>query len=424
MRLAIIAPGSRGDVQPYIALGRGLQAVGHAVRLVTHQDFEALVTSYGLEFWPVEGRVQDIAESAAMRALLEKGHFVAVLSQMAKEAQRGALALAQGGLAACRGTDLIIGGLAGLFVGIALAEKLGLPLVQAYYIPFTPTRAYPSFLLPGLPARFSGAVNRWSYHLARQMMWQAFRPADRLARRQALDVPAAPFWGPFASASVRGYPVLCGFSPAVIPPPPDWAGAVHVTGYWFLDPATDWAPPPALTDFLQAGAPPVYVGFGSMSSREPEKAAELVLQALARTHQRGVLLSGWGGISPVDAPSSVLMVDAIPFSWLFPRVAAVVHHGGAGTTAEGLRAGVPSVVIPFFGDQPYWGQRVAALGVGPAPIPRQRLTAERLAQAIAAAVTDQAMRQRAAELGERIRAEDGVARATAIVERFARGGAG
>jgi UDP:flavonoid glycosyltransferase YjiC (YdhE family) len=153
-----------------------------------------------------------------------------------------------------------------------------------------------------------------------------------------------------------------------------------------------------------------------MSSRDPQETATLVLEALARAGQRAVVLAGWGGMRASELPNSVLMVDSVPFSWLFQRVAAVVHHGGAGTTAEGFRAGVPSVVVPFFGDQPFWGQRVAELGAGPSPIPRRQVTAERLAQAIREAVTDQAMQQRAANLGARIRAEDGVTRAVAVIQ--------
>jgi sterol 3beta-glucosyltransferase len=416
MHIAVIASGSRGDVEPYIALGKGLAEAGHVVRLVTHQNFEMLVNSHGLEFWPIAGNVQDIAQD--MAALLESGNFLAILAQMGKEAQRGALTLARGGLAACRGIDLVLAGIGGLFVGIALAEKLRLPLLQAYYIPFTPTRAYPSFLVPNPPSWLGGRFNRLSYQLARQMMWQAFRPADGLARRDVLDLPRAPFLGPFNSDCVRGVPILYGYSPAVIPPPPDWGADVHVTGYWFSDRADEWTPPPALMAFLRAGAPPVYVGFGSMSNRNPEETANLVLAALARTRQRAIILSGWSGLRTADVPDSVFMLDAAPFAWLFPRVAAVVHHGGAGTTAHGLRAGVPSVVIPFFGDQPFWGQRVAALGVGPEPIPRKKLTVERLAQAIDAAVRDPAMRQRAAELGATIRAEDGIAHAVAVVQQI------
>ncbi|MGD8791821.1 MAG: glycosyltransferase [Anaerolineae bacterium] len=418
MQIAILASGSRGDVEPYLALGQGLQRAGHEVRLVTHQNYEGYVTSHGVEFWPVAGDVQAIAQSQEMRERLGKGSFLAVMAQMAKEAQKGALALAEGGLAASRGMDLLLAGIGGLFVGAALAEKLGLPLVQAYYIPFTPTRAYPSFLLPKLPPWFGGALNRWSYHLARQVMWQGFRSADKLARREVLGLPRASFWGPYGADCLDGYPILYGFSPSVIPPAIDWDDDTYVTGYWFLEPVGDWTPPPALVEFLQAGLPPVFVGFGSMSQRNPEEMADLIVQALAWTQQRAVMLSGWGGYRAADLPASVFMVESVPFSWLFPRVAAVVHHGGAGTTAAGLGAGVPSIVIPFFGDQPFWGQRVAELGVGPQPIPRKRLTVERLAKAIERAVTDETMRRRAAELGAKIQAEDGVARAVAVVEQI------
>jgi UDP:flavonoid glycosyltransferase YjiC (YdhE family) len=203
----------------------------------------------------------------------------------------------------------------------------------------------------------------------------------------------------------------------VIAPPADWPDYIHVTGYWFLEPPAGWEPPGDLVDFLQAGPPPVYVGFGSMLSRKPEETADLVLQALARTGQRAVLSSGWGGLKKEKFPETVFMVGSIPHSWLFPKMAAVVHHGGAGTTGAGLRAGIPSVITPFFGDQPFWGHRVYALGVGPEPIPRKRLTVENLAGAIQRAVSDMAIREKASRLGERIRAEDGIARAVAIIEQ-------
>jgi UDP:flavonoid glycosyltransferase YjiC (YdhE family) len=417
MRVAMIAPGSRGDVEPYVALGVGLQQAGHVVRLVTHEDFRSLVSSYGLSFWPISGHVRPLAQGDAMRERIEGGHFLAVMSQMAKEAEHRAVELAEAALAACQGMDLLIAGVGGLFVGLALAEKLDLPLVQAYYIPFTPTRTYPSFLLPRLPSWTGSAANRLSYRLARQVMWQPFRPADKLARQEVLDLPPAPFWGPYGAARLREGPVLYGYSPSVIPRPPDWGDRIHVTGYWFLDPPADWTPPPALMAFLEGGPAPIYVGFGSMSTRDPERTADLVLRALASTGQRAILLAGWGGMRATDVPASVFVLDAAPFSWLFPRMAAVVHHGGAGTTAAGLRAGVPSVVIPFFGDQPYWGRRVAELGVGPEPVPRRKLTAERLAEAIQRAVTDHGMRDRAADLGSRIRAEDGVAQAVAVIDQ-------
>jgi sterol 3beta-glucosyltransferase len=417
MRIAIIAMGTRGDVQPYIALGKGLQAAGHSVRLLTHENFEQLVSSYGLEFWPARGNVQAIMESPKLRELLEKGNFLAITAYTSKAAQRAAIDWAEDGLVACQDMDLLIVGVGGLFVALALAEKLNLPLLQAYIFPFTPTRAFPAILFPLFVSKFGGFVNRLSHHFFRQIMWQGARKGDRLARQQVLGLPAAPFWGLYNSAHLGGYPILYGFSPSIMPKPADWNNTC-IAGYWFLDEAADWTPPAALVDFLDRGTPPVYIGFGSMGSRNPEQTADLVLQAIAITGQRAILQSGWGGLSKTDSPDTVFIVDSISHSWLFPRVAAVVHHGGAGTTAAGLRAGVPTIIIPFFGDQPYWGRRVAELGVGTDPIPRKQLTAKRLAAAIHEAVSDRSIIQQAKDLGEKIRAEDGITNVVNIIQKI------
>ena len=410
MRIVIIAPGTRGDVQPYIALGKGLQSAGHTIRLVSHSNFESLVASYGLEFWSFGNDVKDAVENSDMQALTEKGNFLLLLAKMAKEAQREALRFAEGGLRAAQGMEIVLSGLGGLFIGIAIAEKLDIPLVQAYVVPFSPTREMSSVLTPKLPS----VLNRVSHQLTRQLMWQGFRSADTIARKKVLNIPAAPLLGPYDSKSTHNMPILYGFSPSVIPAPSDWDNHTHITGFWFVDEADDWQPPAALLDFLQAGPAPIYIGFGSMSSRAPEQTADLIIQALTLTNQRAILLSGWGGLQKANIPDSIFMIDAIPHSWLFPRVSAVVHHGGASTTAAGLKAGVPSVIIPFFGDQPFWGQRVAELGVGSKPIPRKQLTAGRLANAIQEVVTNEDIRQRAAKLGKKIQTENGVESAVKI----------
>ena len=179
-------------------------------------------------------------------------------------------------------------------------------------------------------------------------------------------------------------------------------------------------PPPALAAFLAQGEPPVYVGFGSMGGHNPAQVAELVVAALAQAQRRGVLLTGWGGMAAQAVPDSIFVLDAAPHSWLFPRMAAVVHHGGAGTTAEGLRAGVPTVIVPFIVDQPFWGKRVEQLGVGPSAIPHKRLTVDQLAHAIHRATTDTGMQQRAAALGRALRAERGVEQAVSLVQHYLR----
>lgn len=422
MRIGIMAMGSRGDIQPYIALGKGLKTAGHIVRLITHENFEGLVGSYGLEFCPVKGNVQEFVQSPENRKLMESGNFFAINARAAKASQRIGIDWAKDGLAACQGMELLIVGVGGLFLAAAIAEKLNLPLLQAYVFPFTPTKAFPAILFPQFISQFGGYVNELSHHLFRQIMWQGSRRGDELARQQILGLPAAPFWGSYHSAHFHRYPILYGFSPSIIHKPSDWHNT-HITGYWFLEEPTDWTPPAALLDFLDSGSAPVFIGFGSMVSRNAEETANLVLQAISQTGQRAILQSGWDGLNKSDLPDNVFMVDSIPHSWLFQRVAAVVHHGGAGTTSAGLRAGVPSTVIPFFGDQPFWGRRIAELGVGLDPIPRKQLTPERLAAAIHRSVSDQAMRQRAADLGTKIRAEDGVANAVAIIQDLEKCGA-
>jgi UDP:flavonoid glycosyltransferase YjiC (YdhE family) len=414
VRIIIIAPGSRGDVQPYIALGKGLKNAGHFIRFVSHKNFESLVTLYGLEFWSVDSDVKGIVENDEMRERIEKGNFLTLMAQMAKEAQREAISFAEGGLTAAQSMDVVLAGMGGLYIGLAIAEKLNLPLIQAYVVPFTPTQEFSSVLAPKLPT----PLNRFSHQLTRQLMWQGFRSADTLARKKVLNIPSAPLLGPYDSKSTHNMPILYGFSPSVIPAPIDWNGNTHITGYWFVDETDDWQPASALLDFLQSGSPPVYIGFGSMSNRNPEQTADLVIQALAQINQRAILLSGWGGLQKTNIPNSIFMIDSIPHSWLFPRVSAVVHHGGASTTAAGLNAGVPSVIIPFFGDQPFWGQRIADLGVGSKPIPRKKLTAERLANAIQEVVTNEDMRQCAAKLGKQIQTENGIGSAVEIINQL------
>jgi UDP:flavonoid glycosyltransferase YjiC (YdhE family) len=414
MKVTIIAPGSRGDVQPYVALGKGLKEAGHTVGVLASWDFQNLVTAYGLDFYDLGGSMQTVAKS--MQSLLEQGNFIKILSSMGDAAQRLVSQASRSGLAVCQGSDLIVAGIGGLFVGLALSEKLGIQLIQAYYFPFTPTREFPNALVPLPRMRLPAWVNLLSHRLAQQMLWQNYRAADTRARREVLQIALAPLMGPFASLHGQDQTILYGYSPQVFPPPGDWGPFVHVTGYWFLDPPAGWEPPIDLVKFLQSGPPPVYVGFGSMVNGKPEQTTGLVLQALARAGQRGVLSAGWGGLKKAELPETVFMVDSLPFGWLFPQMAALVHHGGAGTTSMGLRAGVPAIVTPFMGDQPFWGRRVYELGVGPQPIPRRHLTVDRLAGSIRAAVSDISMQEKAARLGERIRAENGVARAVAVIE--------
>jgi UDP:flavonoid glycosyltransferase YjiC (YdhE family) len=408
MHLTILALGSRGDVVPYINLGQALKAAGHQIRFITFENFEPLAVNQGLDFFPIRGDMQHILTGDGGQALAESGKNPL---RMAWSALRlfGVMAdgIARDLSAPVLGeTDLIINQLPGGMFGFDLAEKYAVPMILAAVMPLTPTKYAPMLAFPGWLAPLPG-YNSLTHWLAYQLVWQGYRPAVNRWREGTLGLSKAPLWGYSRAMDARQITVLNGFSEHLVPRPADWGPHIHITGYWFPEEET-WAPPEDLSAFLAAGPAPIFIGFGSMPLRDPQGTAAMLLEALELGGQRGILQMGWGGLAAEELPDLVFNLDYAPYGWLFPRMAAVVHHGGSGTTAFGLRAGIPSIIVPFLFDQFYWGRRVAELGVGPPPIPHKKLSALRLAGAMTVAVNDEEMAQTAAGLGQKIRAEDGL----------------
>lgn len=410
MRVTVLTVGSRGDVTPFLALGVGLVRAGHAVRLATHAEFAHLVADAGLEFAELPGDPRSALASPEGQAMLTTRNPAALPRRILAPVGPGVRNAAEPAERACAGADVVVAATLAL-MGPTAAQTAGARLVWAHLQPNDPTRG---FAFPSAPRELPGPLNRLSWTAAQALFWRGVRPVLQERRRVLGLVPL-----PEAPPARWGLPTLYGFSPAVVPPPADWPPTAHVTGYWTA-PAPEWTPPAPLTAFLDAGAPPVYLGFGSMPDADPAAATGMLLGGLRRAGRRGVLLSGWSGLAPSDSTDDVLVVGEVPHAWLFPRVAAVLHHGGAGTTAAGLLAGAPTVVVPFFADQFFWGRRVAALGAGPRPVPRERLTAERVAAALSAAVDDPRFGRAARRLAERLRAEDGVAAAVRVLEQLTR----
>lgn len=422
MRITVLTIGSRGDTQPYIPLALGLKRAGHAVRVVGASNFSAWVQSFGLEYVPVQMNMAEMANSAAGQAAIEARNPLQSLWVQRRELNSDSVRnqfdqVQQDIWQACQGSQAILFH-PGMVSGYFIARQMGIPALMASAFPMTPTRRWPSAVLYQGP-RLGPAYNRLTHTLFEQMFWQMVKaPLKRFwtTGEMAARVTAG---APYRRQREEGMPVLYGYSEHTLPRPDDWPRSHHVTGYWFLDDEAGWQPPPALTDFLRAGPPPVYVGFGSMASaaRARENTATII-RALKLAGQRGVLASGWNGLSDEEPlPEQVFMLREAPHAWLFPQMAAVVHHGGAGTTGAGLRAGVPSVIVPHSVDQPMWARRVHELGAGPRPIPSRKLTAEALAEAITAALQPD-IRAKAAAIGGQIRAEDGVAKAVEIVDDY------
>jgi sterol 3beta-glucosyltransferase len=419
MRLTIPTTGSRGDVQPYIALGLGLQAAGHRVCIATHADFETLVREYGLDFFAIEADGRALQASAhGDRMLKAGGNPVAFLREFVRLREPLVRSLLQKCYEACREADGVLLTTTSPLIGFCAAEKLGIPTFRTSLQPTALSRFHPNFLFPAppqwLPAQ--GLYNLFSHLFVGVTLWQMWRPTINAARKEVLDLPPLPLGSP-GRAFMKASFTLDGYSSLVAPKPRDWPDNHHLTGYWFLDAAPGWRPPVELEGFLASGAPPVCVGFGCNHNTNAADITAMVVRALKRTGQRGLFLTGWGGLEAIPRSDQFLTLESAPHSWLYPRMTAVVHHGGAGSTAAGLRAGVPSLLVPFTSDQPFWARRVQILGAGPAPIPRKELSAERLESAINQAVADAVLKQRAAEVGRLIRAEDGVGNAVGLFQR-------
>ncbi|RSN54298.1 glycosyl transferase [Amycolatopsis sp. WAC 04182] len=403
--VVIVAPGSRGDVQPCIALGRGLD--GDRVRVLAAERFRTLVTGHGLDFAPLSADPSEILGSDGGREWTEGRTPAAFLRGL-----RGALAPVMERLLAdvregAAGADLVLAPTLG-FLGAHLGASLGVPDVELHYQPSVPTRAFAHPLVPWA-AKAGPCGRRLSFHAVDAVAWQVLRPEVDRWRERSLGLPAAGLRGPRRSET----PVLCGFSDAVVPRPKDWPARVHVTGYWFLEAPAAWRPDPRLRDFLASGPPPVYVGFGSMRPSEAERTFAAVRTALRRAGLRGLL-----GTDAASDDDDLLTIGDVPHAWLFPRTAAVVHHGGAGTTAAALRAGVPALVCPVFSDQPYWGDRVFRLGAGPRPLPLRDLTADSLTARLLELSGNLLFRRGAQYVAGRLREEDGVARARDVLREL------
>lgn len=421
MKILLSSFGTRGDVQPYLALAVGLQRAGHHVTLATSYNYTEWIESYGVNTHPTRFSMQEFMQTPEVQATLRSGNILRQMQLMREGMHHNAEAQNEV-WAAIQDTEFFIQSPAASGA-LEVVSTRGIPVAFAVPVPFAPTRAFPSFFFGMSRASLGADYNHLTHTLMHRMLWSVMGGPITNPLRKQLGLRARRSYGEVFAESYRAnVPWLYGFSAHVISKPADWDEQQHITGYWFLDPVpgVPFRAPEDLVHFLESGPPPIYIGFGSMAHEDPERLTRLALRALELSGQRGVLLTGWGGLTRQATPPNVFIVENVPHAWLFPRMAAVVHHGGAGTTGEGLRAGVPNIITAFgSNDQPAWANRVVKMGVGPRVPSIKGLTAEKLAEAIQAAVSDLALRARAAALGNKIRAEDGLARAVDIIERRA-----
>ena len=414
MRVLILTFGTLGDVRPFVALAKGLRAAGHDAAVCTAEGFRSLVVGAGVDYVHMGNEMLDLVQSEMPRM----GGVSDALRLVSRMSAAMRSALLDQWQAACEFRPSLLVYHPKMLGGLHIAERLQVPAVASLPLPFlTPTRAFPIPFIAHWP--FGGSANKLSYQFNR-FTAVAYGGMINSFRRETLGLSGMSRWSDYLRfPDGRPVPVLYGFSPHVVPVPEDYPAHAHVTGYWFLDEPETWHPPTELVDFLAAGEPPVYIGFGSMGfGKHARTRGQIVVDAAEKAGVRAVIATGWGGLEVDSLPDGVHVVEAVPHAWLFPRTVGVVHHGGAGTTAAGLLAARPSLVCPVLGDQGFWAQRVRDLGVGPAPLPVGRLNVDELADRLRMLGREASYRRRAWAVSEKLWLEDGVANAVGILEQM------
>lgn len=414
MHIQIITAGTFGSVAPYTGLGHRLRAEGHEVEVVTHAGFGDAVTCCGMGIRGLSADPFDRwlrTHLRARRAPRSPGAAYA----LARATQRAAVALVDGIVTAVHDkTELLLLSALTAPIGAVVAEYHGIPSMGVFLRPEEPTAAFPPYALHRGPC---GPANRLAGRVV-NTVWDGLYAAANRRLHALLGLPRRGTRALRRTRSRTRWPVWHGYSPSVVPRPPDWHPGLRVAGYWWPHECPRWRPDPLLVDFLQAGPAPVFVGFGSVLPRDPEEVSRTAATALRRAGMRGVVQQGRAGLRVVN--DDVLTVGEVPHHWLFPQMAALVHHAGAGTTGAGLRAGVPVVPVPVLADQPWWASRLVRLGVGPDVLPYPRFSAPRLVSLVSRAVNDPAHQRRARAVATLLAGEDGageVARAVASLAR-------
>lgn len=412
LNITMVTMGSTGDVRPYVLLGEKLKNRGYHITIAAFSSFGGMITDAGLEFFPLSGSAEELITSV----LGPETNGINYLPKICKNLRLVIPDLLKSLDESCRTADAMICNYFGS-VYYSIAEKYNIPCIQTHFFPMDPTASIPmsSFRNQNLGPVF----NRFTYKIGylavgtvEKILLSDWREESRVAKRKAATHPVY-------RIGDHEIPVLYAISPAVFPKPPEWPDSIYMSGYWFDSAPGSWQPPEDLREFLSSGKPPVYIGFGSMRSGNMNKLLTMILRALHAAGLRAVICGGLSGRTH-SSGGRIYFIDRIPHDWLFPRVSAVIHHGGAGTVASGLRWGRPTWVLPFAGDQPFWGEQIHRIGCGPRPVSRNRLTVRNLTKGLIDLTTRPEYKRNAADIAACLAEENGTETAVNLIEQFIR----
>ncbi len=406
--ITILCSGSRGDVQPYIALAAELKRLGRDVRIATGKSFADLIEGNGIECYPLAADVHSAEIDPALLKAAQTSDSPLKMLLTFRKMKKYALLMTEDMFNACEGSEIIVYH-PGCAIGYYAAQMMGIPAVMAAPFPLHKTKEFASVIAYGR----SHMPTALSYSLLQSMLWTASKLGVASCLKAKLGKLPKNFGSPLERVD-PAHPAVISCSNFVFPRPSDWNENIHQHGYWFLEDLR-YSPPRELADFLCEGEPPVYFGFGSVfSPSEKQHFVKEITEALRQTGQRGIVC-GMGEVH--DLPGNIFAMESVPHSWLFSRMAAVCHHGGAGTTAAGFKAGIPSIIVPFSNDQFAWAHRAYDLGVGAKPIGKKKLSADSLAAAIEFALSP-GVKEKAAALGEKISQEQGARKCAEVIARL------
>ena len=411
MRITMVSLGSTGDVRPFILLGRELKRRGHRITIGAFTDFQKSVTEAGLEFYPIAGDAKDLM-SHLMSPDAKGAAFLKELDQAVKQI---APVLLDDITLSCEHADALICNFFGSLY-YSVAGYWHIPCIQVQYTLMDPNSEAP---ISALPAQHLGrGWNRFTYSLG-YLLISLLEKKYLTPWRKKYDMPLRGLYtSPKYTTGAEEIPVVYELSEILVPRPRSFGSNITFTGFWSEEPEP-YTPEPGLAAFMEAGEKPVYIGFGSMVSGNMQDTIDAVIDGVEKSGLRAVISLGWANDRARGrANDRMYFVTDVPHSYLFPRVQAVVHHGGAGTTFTGLMNGKPTLIIPFGGDQPFWGERVRALKCGPRPIPRGKLTGEKLAAALQKLTRRPIYRENAEAIALRLQAEPGLTRAADFVESW------
>lgn len=407
MNITILTAGTRGDVQPYVALGLGLRKQGHSVRIATYETFRSFVTSHGLGFIPLIGDPFAELKSKEGKKMVNSGKnpikFLLNSFQLHAPNMEKFLVDCWN---ACEKADLILYSNLG-FAAPHIAEAKKIPAISVPLQPVYRSREYPALNLTE-HKHFREAFNWMTHMVAEQLFWQPLRPIINNWRNKYLGLKDAPLLGPFGKLDKQKQPFLFAFSRYVFPKPIDWGDWIHITGYWFLNEGNNYKPPKTLVNFLSQGKPPIFFCFSSGWNEETEMKIKICLDFLEKTGNRGIINAPLDTEQTQKLPKNVKHIGNVPYDWLFPKIQLVVHYAGAGVTAECLRAAVPSIPVPFFGDQPLWANRISELKVGSNPIPGKLLSTANLINAFNQIKNNPNIKTNLLRISKEVREENGI----------------